>query len=585
MNVTRLLSRRGVVAARQRERHHRRRLRRRTRATAGTPSPPTIRARGVAGRWCRSLRPETRRPRRCFGSIGQRHRDAERVAVAREQAGEVRDRAPPPTPPASVHIAFPAAAMSASALSRIDGEARRRCQQREHARDAGCARRAGPALRATGRINDAMHLARAGDLLVAQAARRRAAGSASSASRATAPRPAPSARPRRVPPCASRALCSSLARIGSARAASRLIWSSVVVGRRGQLAIVSGLGVGERPLPHQRVTLRTSQHPPAANAATTATAAAPPAASAAAPRHMTAIINYPAPASAHAPRRLAVVVREGASGLRPGCGARPAGPRTSRAGGRASRRRARRGCRRPPRPARRARRVMRACVTCSMLEVGAAEQPPDVRHHLHARQIADRHQIQRAVVELRVRADLHAAAEEAPVADRGHHHAQLPALLAVDRQPDVLVVVDEQLAQRRAQERHLAAEALGRRVRPARHRARESERRDVDEVARPLAAVVGAVADAPRVDHARGRLPDVRPPRRTISSGSSSVRRKSPPVPRGMRPISVGARPRRPRARRRPPRRSCRRRPAPGSAAGRRPPRGARSRSRRAARS
>ena len=55
-----------------------------------------------------------------------------------------------------------------------------------------------------------------------------------------------------------------------------------------------------------------------------------------------------------------------------------------------------------------------------------------------------------------------------------------------------------------------------------------------------LAAVVGAVADPPRVDRPRAAPARMWRAAAPISSGSSSVRRKSPPVPRGIRPISVG---------------------------------------------
>ena len=119
---------------------------------------------------------------------------------------------------------------------------------------------------------------------------------------------------------------------------------------------------------------------------------------------------------------------------------------------------------------------------------------------------------------------------------------RLLALLAVDRVSQTSwLSCDEQLAQRRARRtrsgrRSACDDALAR----LRDRAGEPERRDVDEVADRLAAVVRAIADAARVDRPRAATRGCGARRSPISSGSSSVRRKSPPVPRGIRPISVG---------------------------------------------
>ena len=144
---------------------------------------------------------------------------------------------------------------------------------------------------------------------------------------------------------------------------------------------------------------------------------------------------------------------------------------------------------------------------------------PQVGHHLAARQIADGHQVQRAVVDARVGADLHAAAEEAAVAHGRQHHAPALALLAVHGQPDIAVVVRDQLAQRGGEERDAAAEPLGRRVGAAGDGAGEAERGDVDEVAHRFAAVVGAVTDAPGVDRLRARFADV------VRGGADLVRK------------------------------------------------------------
>ena len=159
-------------------------------------------------------------------------------------------------------------------------------------------------------------------------------------------------------------------------------------------------------------------------------------------------------------------------------------------------------------------------------------------------------QVERAVVELRLGADLHAAAEEAAVADRRHQHAAPLARAAVEGEPDVGVVVGRPASARVApRNADLAAEALRRGVGAAGDGAREAERRDVDEVARRRRAPSWPTKrDAAGVDDARRRRRACAAPPRRRSCGQ--LERAPEVAARAARDdAQLG------RARRRPPRR------------------------------
>ena len=76
----------------------------------------------------------------------------------------------------------------------------------------------------------------------------------------------------------------------------------------------------------------------------------------------------------------------------------------------------------------------------------AAVDAVNIGHDPAATQVAHGHQIEQAVVEQGLRADLHAATEETPVSNRCQEHGHAPFRLVVQREHDVGVVVADQRA-------------------------------------------------------------------------------------------------------------------------------------------
>jgi len=106
----------------------------------------------------------------------------------------------------------------------------------------------------------------------------------------------------------------------------------------------------------------------------------------------------------------------------------------------------------------------------------AGEEAVQVRQHPRHPEVPHHHERQLATVQLRVGTDLHATAEEAPVAG-GAEHQGLPARrAAVDLQDHVGVLVTDQRPDRRADEGHLGTEGLGRLIGSSGDGAGEAER-------------------------------------------------------------------------------------------------------------
>jgi hypothetical protein len=120
--------------------------------------------------------------------------------------------------------------------------------------------------------------------------------------------------------------------------------------------------------------------------------------------------------------------------------------------------------------------------------------------HFQPPQVADRDQVEVAVVEERLGANFHAAAEKAAIAHGCEQHGHASGLAVVDGDGDFGVVVGQKRAHYRGKERHLAAQPLRALVGPACNHAGESHRRYVDEVARRFRAVMRDERHASHVD-------------------------------------------------------------------------------------
>ena len=159
--------------------------------------------------------------------------------------------------------------------------------------------------------------------------------------------------------------------------------------------------------------------------------------------------------------------------------------------------------------------------------------PVDLRHRRHEvalRHVADRQHVEEAVVRRGLGADLHAAAEVAPVRDDDVVHPAAPAL-AVDGHLEVGRRPAGEDRERRPEVRRLPAERLRGRVRALRDRAAHPRARDVREDRDALAPVPGAERRAPEVDRAHvarerdlGRLLDLRAGSRTSARSPSPCR-------------------------------------------------------------
>ena len=69
------------------------------------------------------------------------------------------------------------------------------------------------------------------------------------------------------------------------------------------------------------------------------------------------------------------------------------------------------------------RGILRRGVHVFQRQVRAGEQLGQIPDHFHLAHVAHHHEREFSAVQLGLGADLHAAAEEASVADRGHQHA------------------------------------------------------------------------------------------------------------------------------------------------------------------
>jgi hypothetical protein len=123
----------------------------------------------------------------------------------------------------------------------------------------------------------------------------------------------------------------------------------------------------------------------------------------------------------------------------------------------------------------------------------------DLGQDLQAAKVAHGDQIEVAVVEDGLGADLHAPAKEAAIAhgrEQQGHAARLPA---VDRDVDLGIVVGQKRAHHGGQERNPSAQPLGTLIGPPGDHAGKSHRGHVEEVAGIFATVVGHEGDPAHV--------------------------------------------------------------------------------------
>ena len=153
-----------------------------------------------------------------------------------------------------------------------------------------------------------------------------------------------------------------------------------------------------------------------------------------------------------------------------------------------------------------------------MREISAAVQLRRGREEVGLGDVADRHDVEEAVVLPGVRRELHPSAVEAAVRDDHVVHRAFPPHAVVQLDDHVRVLPGEELACERVEERRAAAERLRHRVRAARDGAAHPRRADVGEEA--ARAVVEL--DAAEVDRSASRRRARPAPRRR--SGRDAVR-------------------------------------------------------------